>query len=186
MTSEGNPQLQLRLEPLLRSGLQAIALTRNVTLNELAKAVLREYVKQAAEEAEGVPAILRHLDVLIGTLRLQTNQVALQQVVTERSAVVKDPMKAEKDTQADRRGLQDTVDAILKTVIKLCESEKAAANAKARMQALRLANTTIRTDLAILQGFDRRDVEVLMDEVRETNESLKAQLAASAKGTKRT
>ena len=94
-------------------------------------------------------------------------------------------MKATKDTQTDRLGLHDTVDKILKAVLKLCENEAAAGNAKVRMQAMRLVNTTVRTDLALLQGYDRRDLDALIDEVKATNESLQAQLATSAKGSKR-
>ena len=61
LTSEGNPALHVRLDPLLATRPRAHALGRNVTENELAKVVLGEYVKQAAEEREGVPAMLRHL-----------------------------------------------------------------------------------------------------------------------------
>jgi hypothetical protein len=183
LTSKGNFALHVRLDPLLSNGLRARALARNVTVNELAKFVLGEYVKQAAEDVGSIPVLLRHLDVLVRTLELQANQLALKQVAG--SGAVKEPMKAEKDTQTDRLGLHDTVDDILKAVIKLCENEEAAKNAKTRMEAMRLANTTVRTDLALLQGFDRRDIQVLIDEVKETNESLKAQLRANAKGPKR-
>jgi hypothetical protein len=141
-----------------------------------------EYVKQAAEEKEGTPAILRHLDRLIRTLQLQVNALALQ-ALPEGAEPTKQPLMAVKDTQQGRLDLHDTVDAILKAVVKLCESEQAAKNAKARMEAMRLANNTIRTDLLVLGGYDSRDIQTLLDEVRETNEQLKAQLAASQKGT---
>ena len=182
MPSEGNPRLVLRLDPLIRSGLQARAMSRGVSLNELAKFVLVEYVKQSAEAKEGTPALLRHLDTLVRTLQLQATALTLPAV--EAPGPTKRPMKASKDTQQGRLDLHETVDAILKTVIKLCESEEAARNAKARMEAMRLANTTIRTDMALLQGYDRRDIQVLLDEVRETNEQFKAQFAASQRGTK--
>lgn len=55
--SEGNPRLILRLDPLIRSGLQAQAMSKGVSLNELAKFVLVEYVKQSAEAKEGTPAL---------------------------------------------------------------------------------------------------------------------------------
>lgn len=59
--SEGNRRLVLRLDPLIRTGLEARAMSRGVSLNDLAKFVLVEYVKQAAEAREGTPALLRHL-----------------------------------------------------------------------------------------------------------------------------
>ena len=158
-------------------------MSRGVSLNELAKFVLVEYVKQSAEAKEGTPALLRHLDTLVRTLQLQATALTLP-VVAEAPGPTKQPMKASKDTQQGRLDLHDTVDAILKMVIKLCESEEAARNAKARMEAMRLANTTVRTDMALLQGYDRRDIQVLLDEVRETNEQFKAQLATSQRGTK--
>ena len=183
MPSEGNPRLVLRLDPLIRSGLQAKAMSVGVSLNELAKFVLVEYVKQSAEAKEGTPALLRHLDTLVRTLQLQATALTLP-ALAEAPEPTKQPLMASKDTQQDRLDLHETVDAILKTVIKLCESEEAARNAKARMEAMRLANTTIRTDLALLQGYDRRDIQVLLDEVRETNEQFRTQLAESQRGTK--
>ncbi len=182
MPNEGNPRLILRLDPLIRTGLEARAMSRGVSLNELAKFVLVEYVKQSAEAKEGTPALLRHLDTLVRTLQLQATALTLPAV--EAPGPTKQPMKASKDTQQGRLDLHDTVDAILKTVVKLCESEEAARNAKARMEAMRLANTTIRTDMALLQGYDRRDIKILLDEVRETNEQFREQLAASQRGTK--
>ena len=178
MPSEGNPRLVLRLDPLIRSGLQAKAMSVGVSLNELAKFVLVEYVKQSAEAKEGTPALLRHLDTLVRTLQLQATALTLP-AMAEAPEPTKQPLMASKDTQQDRLDLHETVDAILKTVIKLCESEEAARNAKARLEAMRLANTTIRTDLAVLQGYDRRDIQVLLDEVRETNEQFRKELAAS-------
>jgi len=180
--NQGNPRLILRLDPLIRSGLEARAMSRGVTLNELAKFVLVEYVKQSAEAREGTPALLRHLDTLVRTLQLQVTAVTLPSA--KAAGPTKQPMKASKDTQQGRLDLHDTVDAILKTVVKLCESEEAARKAKARMEAMRLANTTIRTDLAILQGYDRRDIQVLLEEVRKTNEQFRAQIAASQRGSK--
>lgn len=156
-----------------------------MTLNELVRFILSEYVKQAAEEKEGARAILRHLDTLVRTLQLQGNALALQ-TVTNGSAPVTQAQKVNKDTQEDRLNLHDTVDVILKTVIKLCENEEAAKNAKARMEAMHLANITIRTDLALLEGYGHRDIQVLIDEVKATNESLKAQLTAGEKRTKGT
>jgi hypothetical protein len=44
--NEGNPRLILRLDPPIRSVLQARAMSRGVFLTELAKFVLVEYVKR--------------------------------------------------------------------------------------------------------------------------------------------
>ena len=177
MPNEGNARLTLRLDPLIRSGLEARAMSRGVSLSELAKFVLVEYVKQSVEAKEGTPALLRHLDILVRTLQLQATALTLP--TGEAPGPTKQPLKASKDTQQGRLDLHDTVDAILKTVVKLCESEEAARNAKARMEAMRLANTTVRTDMALLQGYDRHDIKVLLDEVRETNEQFRKELAAS-------
>jgi len=51
--NEGNQRLTLRLDPLIRAGLQARAMSRGVSLSELAKFVLVEYVKQSAEAKGG-------------------------------------------------------------------------------------------------------------------------------------
>jgi len=75
--SEGNPRLVLRLDPLIRSGLEARAMSRGVSLSELARYVLVEYVKQSAEAKEGTPALLRHLDTLVRTLQLQATALTL-------------------------------------------------------------------------------------------------------------
>jgi len=181
--TRGNPELHIRLDPLLYSGVQAQALSRGVNVNELVRFLLVEYVKQSVEAKEGTTALLRHLDTLIRTLQLQVNALAIQ-TIAEETTPVKQPLKAVKDTQVVRLDLHDTVDAILKTVIKLCESEEAARDAKARMEAMRLANTIIRTDLAVLGGYDRRDIKVLLDEVRETNEQFRKEFAASQRGAK--
>ena len=71
MPNEGNPRLILRLDPFMRSGLQVRAMSKGVSLNELAKFVLVEYVKQSAEAKEGTSSLLRHLDTLVRTLQLQ-------------------------------------------------------------------------------------------------------------------
>ncbi len=76
MPNEGNPRLILRLDPLIRSDLQARAMSRGVSLNELAKFVLVEYVKQSAQAKEGAPALFRHLDTLVRTLQLQATEPA--------------------------------------------------------------------------------------------------------------
>ncbi len=188
MPNQGNARLSLRLDPLIRTGLQARAMSRGVSLNELAKFVLVEYVKQSAEAKEGTPALLRHLDTLVRKLQLQATALTLPAIEASgpASGPTKQPMKASKNTQEGRLDLHETVDAILKTVVKLCESEEAARNSKARMEAMRLANTTVRTDMALLQGYDRRDIQVLLDEVRETNEQFRAQIATSQRGTKET
>jgi hypothetical protein len=113
-------------------------MSRGVSLNELAKFVLVEYVKKSAEAREGTSALLRHLDTLIRTLQLQATAQTLP-VVAVGPGPTKQPMKESKDTQQGRLDLHETVDAILKTVVKLCESEEAARNARARMEAMRLA-----------------------------------------------
>ena len=178
LTSEGNPRLHLRLDPLLFAGLRARAIARNVTLNELVRLILSEYVKQAAEEKEGARAILRHLDNLVRTLQLQGNMLALQ-TVTHESGPVNQALNVNKEIREDRQNLHDTVDVILKTLIKLCENEETSKNAKARMDAMQLAKKTIGTDLALLEGCDGRAIQALIDDVKATNDSLKAELAVN-------
>ena len=97
---------------------------RNVTVSKLVVFTLGELVKQSAEEKGGIPVLLRHLDILVRTLEAQANQLALKQVEAAGPGPFKQPQKADKDTQTDRLGLHDTVNTILKTVIKLCESEE--------------------------------------------------------------
>jgi hypothetical protein len=98
--TEGNPRLILRLDPLIRSGLEAQAMSNGVSLNELAKFVLVEYVKQSVEAREGTPALLRHLDTLVRTLQLQATALTLP--AAEATGPTKQPMKASKDTQQRR------------------------------------------------------------------------------------
>jgi hypothetical protein len=130
LTSEGNPRLHLRLDPLLFAGFRARAITRNVTLNELVRFILSEYVKQEAEEKEGARAILRHLDNLVRTLQLQGNVLALQTVTSGLRPINQAP-NVDEETQKDLHNLHDTVGNILKTLIKLCENEETARNTKA-------------------------------------------------------
>lgn len=61
MPSEGNRRLILRLDRLIRGGLEARAMSRGVSLNELAKFVPVEYVKQFSEAKEGSPVLLRQI-----------------------------------------------------------------------------------------------------------------------------
>ena len=53
MPNKGNPRLILRLDPLIRTGLQARAISKGLSLNELAKFGLVEYVKQSAKAKGG-------------------------------------------------------------------------------------------------------------------------------------
>jgi hypothetical protein len=47
------------------------------------------------------------------------------------------------------------------------------------MEAMQLAKKTIETDLALQEGCDGRAIQVLIDGIKMTNDSLKAELAVN-------
>jgi phosphate uptake regulator len=156
----------VRLDPLLKSGLEALALARGVGLARLVRGILLDYAHEVAATRRGVAATLDRVTVLVGTLEVQACSVGIAGV----------------QTQAEREELYATALALLKEAVKLAQSEEAASNALARMEAMRLVSNMSRTALAILTGYDRSNVEALLDEVRRTNESLQRQLRAGTEG----
>jgi phosphate uptake regulator len=166
LPAKGNPRIVVRLDPLLKSGLEALALARGVDLARLVRGILLDYAHEVAATRRGVAATLDRITVLIGTLEVQAYSVGIAGV----------------QTQAEREELYATALALLKEAVKLAQSEEAASNALARMEAMRLVSNMSRTALAVLAGYDRSNVEALLDEVRRTNESLQRQLRAGAEG----
>jgi hypothetical protein len=164
MPSKGNPQITVRVDPVLKAGLDAYALAKRISRAELVRRVLLEFAREVGVTQRGVGVTLDRISALIKTLEAQALSVGI----------------AGLDTQKEREQLYDTAMALLKEAIKLSENEEAAKSARARMEAMRLANAASRTAEAILRGYDRRDVEGLLQELRETNESLQAQLRADA------
>jgi hypothetical protein len=166
LPAKGNPRVVVRLDPLLKSGLEALALARGVGLAKLVRGILLDYAHEVAATRRGVAATLDRITVLVRTLEIQVYSVGIAGV----------------QTQAEREELYATALALLKEAVGLAQSEEAARNALARMEAMRLVSNMSRTALAILTGYDRRDVEVLLDEVRRTNESLQRQLGTGTEG----
>jgi hypothetical protein len=88
-------------------------------------------------------------------------------------------------TQTHKQGWE-TYDAtlrVLKEAVRLAESEEAVKNVEVRMDATRLAGTATRIALAILSGYDRRQIEGLVNELKKTNDSMRALLKPHQKGT---
>ena len=154
----------MRLDPVLKSGLEALALARGIGLARLVRGILLDYAHEVAATQRGVAATLDRIRALVDTLEVQAYSVGIAGVQTQR----------------EREELYATALALLKEAVRLTQSEEAARNARARMEAMRLVSSMSRTALAILAGYDRRDIEVLLDEVKKTNESLQAQLRADA------
>jgi hypothetical protein len=88
------------------------------------------------------------------------------------------------DIQTLKQGeeVYDNALAVLKEAVRLAESEEAAKNVNVRMDATRLADTATHTALAILSGYDRRDIEGLVNELKKRNDSIQARFA-QGKGT---
>jgi hypothetical protein len=154
----------VRLDPVLKSGLEALALAKGIDLAGLVRRILLDYAHEVAATRAGVAATLDRIGMLIKALEPGTLSVGI----------------AGLDTLKERERLYDTAISILKEAVKLSENEELAKNARARMEAMRLANAASRTAEAVLRGYDRRDVEALLEELRKTNESLKAQLRTDA------
>ena len=76
----------------------------------------------------------------------------------------------------------DTALSVLKEAVRLAESEEAVKNVHVRMDATRLAETASRTALAILSGYDRHDIEELVNELKKTYDSMQARLGEHGKG----
>lgn len=116
---------------------------------------------------KGVEYTLDRIKVLVGTLEVQLYNAAVTGILTQKQG----------------GELYDTALALLKEAVRLAQSEAAAKNVSACIDVMRLASTVSRTALSILGGYDRRDIERLMDELKTTNESIQARLRAREKGT---
>jgi hypothetical protein len=150
----------VRLDPVLKSGMEALALARGIGLARLVRDILLDYAHGVAATKRGVAATLGRIKALVSTLEVQTYSVGIAGV----------------QTQKEREELYETALALLKEAVKLSQSEEAARNAVARMEAMRLVSNVSRSALAILAGYDRRDIELLLDELKKTNESLQVEL----------
>lgn len=167
MPTKGNPLIRTRVDPPLKVGLEAYALAKGITLSQLVRQVLMEFAHEVGHTHDGVCHTLDRITALIGAIEIQLIGVG--------SAGIQ--------TQKEREQLYDTAVALLKEAVRLSESEEAAKNARARIDAMRLASTVSRTALVILGGYDRRDIEALVDELKKTNESIQARLRALEEGT---
>jgi len=163
---KGRPQLRARLDAELLEALRAYAASKRMTLSELVRRILLDYVREVSHTSKGVSHTLQRMDALIKTLELQTSQVRI----------------AGLDTQEEREKLYETAMQLMKEAIKLSESEEAARNARARMEAMRLVNAVSRTAVAILTGCDRAAIEALLQEIKRGNEFLQRELRALTEG----
>jgi hypothetical protein len=77
----------------------------------------------------------------------------------------------------------DAALGVLKEAVRLAESEEAAKNVEVRINATHLASTATRIALAILSIYDRRQIEGLMNELKKTNDFMRALLKPHQKGT---
>jgi hypothetical protein len=184
MPSKGNPRIVIRLQAIWKKALQTYAAAKGLTLAALIRMILMDWIRERVASTQNrVAANLHHLDMLIRTLETQAYAFGMK----HGPDVTRTATEAEKDidTQKERLALYDVAMSIMKDALKLSESEEAAANSRARMEALRLANAANRTAQAILIGYDRRDIERLLAEVKQTNESLRREIAAISEGTGR-
>jgi hypothetical protein len=152
------------LDPELLAALKAYATIKHMTLSELARQILLDFARQVSHTQRGVSHTLQRMYALIKTLELEIFRVNI----------------AALDTQEEREKLYETAMALLKEAIKLSESEEAARNARARMEAMRLVNAVSRTTIAILTGYDHAAIEALLQEIKRENESIQRELRALA------
>jgi hypothetical protein len=172
LPTQGNPHLVVRLEPVLKAGLEAYALAKGLSVSQLVRRVLMDFAHEVASSQlystqEGVEYTLDRIKILVATLEVQWYNA----VVT--------------DIPPQKQGgeLYDTVLALLKEVVRLAQSEAAAKNVSACIDVMRLASAVSRTALSILSGYNRRDAEQLIDELKKTSESIQARLRARENGT---
>jgi hypothetical protein len=137
-----------------------------MTLSELVRQILLDYVREVSHTSRRVSHTLQRMDALIKTLELQTFQVRI----------------AGLDTREEREKLYETAMQLMKEAIKFSESEEAAQNARARMEAMRLVNAVSRTAVVILTGYDRAAIEALLQEIKKGNEFLQRELRALTEG----
>lgn len=120
-----------------------------------------DWKREVAADKNQVAATLERIDALVRKLQVEALQVSIAGKV---------------DTQKTRESLLATSLALIKESVKFGENEEAAKNARARIEAMRLANQASRTAEAILRGYDSRDIGALVEELISANEQLKAEL----------
>jgi hypothetical protein len=172
LPASGNPHLVVRLDPALKAGLEAYALVKGLSVSQLVRRVLMDFAHEVASSQlystqEGVEYTLDRIKVLVGTLEVQWYNAAVTGIPTQKQG----------------GELYGTVLALLKEAVRLAQNEAAAKNVSACIGVMCLVSAVDRTALSILSGYDRRDIERLMDELKKTNESIQARLRARENGT---
>jgi hypothetical protein len=172
LPGEGNPHLVVRLEPVLKAGLEAYALAKGLSLSQLVRRVLMDFVHDVASARvystqEAVEYAHHRIKTLVSILEVHLCSSAVTGIQTDGQG--RDPY--------------GIALAVVKEALRLAEGEEAAKNADLRIDATRLANTATRTALAILGGQDRHETEALVDELKKTNDSMQARLGTHEKGT---
>ena len=158
----------VRLEPGLFEALHALAQVRGKSLSMLIREILMEYSRGVLSTRERVLNTLDRISALVKTLEVQLLSVGIAGI----------------DTQRQREKLYEIAVELLKEAVKLSESEEAARNARARMQAMQLASTANRTALAILSGHDQATIIALLEEIKKEHGSIRAELRALSEGAK--
>lgn len=138
MPTQGNKRVYIRLDPVTHAGLRAYAAAHGIATAELVRGIILDWKREVAATQNKVAATLDRIDALVRTLQLQASQVSIAGKV---------------DTQKTREDLLNTAIALIKESVKLSENEDAAKNARARIEAMRLANQASRTAEAILRGL---------------------------------
>jgi hypothetical protein len=167
LPTKGNPFIKARVDPVLKSGIEGYALAKNMSVAKLLRKVLMAWAREVGLTQNGVGPTLRRIQMLSQALEAQAYSVGIAGI----------------DTQKGREEVYETALELLKEAVRLSESEEAAKNARARMEAMRLVSTISRTVLAITSGYDRRDIEVLLDELKKTNVALQERLREIEEGT---
>ncbi len=162
----------MRLDPVLKGGLEAYALAKGLSVSQLVRRVLMDFAHEVASSQlystqEGVEYTLDRIKVLVGTLEVQWYSAAVTGIPTQKQG----------------GELYDTVLALLKEAVRLAQSESAAKNVSACIDVMCLVSAVSRIALSILSGDDRPGIERLMDELKKTSESIQARLRARESGT---
>lgn len=162
----------MRLDPALKAGLEAYALAKGLSVSQLVRRVLMDFAHEVASSQlystqGGVEYTLGRIKVLVGTLEVQWYNAAVAGIATQKQG----------------GELYDSVLALLKEAVRLAQSEAAAKNVGVCIDVMCLVSAVGRTALSIVSGYDRRDIQRLMDELKKTSESIQARLRARENGT---
>jgi hypothetical protein len=70
LTAKGNPYISTRFDPVVKSGLQAYALAKEISLSQLVRNIVMEWVHEVTISQKGVTITLDRVNALVSTHNL--------------------------------------------------------------------------------------------------------------------